>query len=217
MLYAIKIFRHYLPTNKFVFFIDHQALLYLVNKPCLIGHITRWMLILLEFDFTFTIRKGTTHVLANHMSWIPNGEATTRVDDNLLDASLFLIDIVHGWVDEICHYLANGLLIVIPLDKATVQILILSIVPYQLITSRLYKTGKDGIVRRCAREDSTHLGIARGHFSTKTIARKVLKFGLWWPTLFGNAIEFKKRCDPCKRTTKPQKWDRMPLTRNLAS
>ena len=33
MIYVIKKFRHYLLANKFVLFIDHQALLYLVNKP----------------------------------------------------------------------------------------------------------------------------------------------------------------------------------------
>ena len=74
MVYAVKKFRHYLLANKFVFFVDHQALLYLVNKPCMMGRITRWLLILMEFDFTVAVRKGRTHVLADHMSQIPNGE-----------------------------------------------------------------------------------------------------------------------------------------------
>ena len=30
-------------------------------------------------------------------------------------------------------------------------------------------------------------------------------------------MEFTKICDPCQRTTKPQKWDMMPLIRKLAS
>ena len=34
MVYAVKKFCHYLLANKFIFFTDHQALLYLVNKPC---------------------------------------------------------------------------------------------------------------------------------------------------------------------------------------
>ena len=42
MVYAVKKFRHYLLANKFVFFTDHQALLYLVNKPCNTGRIVRW-------------------------------------------------------------------------------------------------------------------------------------------------------------------------------
>ena len=62
MIYAIKKFRHYLLANKFVFFVDHQALLYLVNKPCNTRQIVRWFLILLKFDFEVVVKKGTTHV-----------------------------------------------------------------------------------------------------------------------------------------------------------
>ena len=86
MVYAMKKFRHYLLANKFVFFVDQQALLYLVNKPCIMGRITRWLLILMEFDFTVTVKKGRTHVLADHMLQIPNREKPTGVDDDLLDA-----------------------------------------------------------------------------------------------------------------------------------
>ena len=48
MIYAVKKFRHYLLATQFVFFVDHQALLYLVNKPCATGRIVRWFIILLE-------------------------------------------------------------------------------------------------------------------------------------------------------------------------
>ena len=61
MIYAVKKYRHYLLANKFVFFTDHQALLYLVNKPCNMGRIVQWFLILLEFDFTVVVKKGITH------------------------------------------------------------------------------------------------------------------------------------------------------------
>lgn len=32
--YAIKRFWHHILENKFIFFVDHKALLYLVKKPC---------------------------------------------------------------------------------------------------------------------------------------------------------------------------------------
>ena len=34
MIYVVKKFWHYLLANPFIFYVDHQALLYLVNKPC---------------------------------------------------------------------------------------------------------------------------------------------------------------------------------------
>ena len=66
------------------------------------------MFILLEYGFIVMVRKGT-HILANHMSRIPNGEALVGVEDDFLDTSLFLLEIVLEWAEEIYHYLANGL------------------------------------------------------------------------------------------------------------
>ena len=37
MIYVVKKYRHYLLVNKFVFVTDHEALLYLMKKPCKIG------------------------------------------------------------------------------------------------------------------------------------------------------------------------------------
>ena len=68
MVYAMKNLWHYHLANKFVFFTDHQVLLYLVNKPCNTGRIVRWFIILLEFDFTVVVKKGKTHQRANHLS-----------------------------------------------------------------------------------------------------------------------------------------------------
>jgi hypothetical protein len=39
MIYDIKFFCHYLLGNNFMFFVDHQALIYLVNKPIVTGQI----------------------------------------------------------------------------------------------------------------------------------------------------------------------------------
>ena len=84
MIYAVKNFRHYLLANKFVFFVDHQALMYLVNKPCATGKIVRWFVILLEFDFMVAVKKGSTHQRVDHLSRILTGESPTGVDDDLL-------------------------------------------------------------------------------------------------------------------------------------
>ena len=74
MVYAVKKFWHYLLANKFTFFVDHQSLLYLVNKPCSTRRIARWFLFLLEFDFTVVVKKGSTHIRADHLSRMIHGE-----------------------------------------------------------------------------------------------------------------------------------------------
>ena len=94
MIYTVKKFRHYLLANKFVFFTDHQALLYLVNKPCNTGRIVRWFIILLEFDFTVVVKKGTTHQRDDHLSHLTSGEAPKGIEDDLPDAYLFNIEMI---------------------------------------------------------------------------------------------------------------------------
>jgi hypothetical protein len=51
MVYALHKFRHYLLGNKFKLFVDHMALIYLVNKPHVSNMLARWLLLFLENDF----------------------------------------------------------------------------------------------------------------------------------------------------------------------
>jgi hypothetical protein len=46
MIYVVRKFRHCLLGDSFILLIDHQALLYLTNKPVVIGRIARWLLLL---------------------------------------------------------------------------------------------------------------------------------------------------------------------------
>lgn len=46
MVYAVQKFRHYLLVTPFTSYVDHQALMYLVNKPIIQGRISRWLLLL---------------------------------------------------------------------------------------------------------------------------------------------------------------------------
>ena len=123
MIYAVKKFRHYLLANKFVFFTDHQALLYLVNKPCSTGRIVRWFIILLEFDFTVVVKKGTTHQRADHLSRLMNGDAPVGVEDDLPDAYLFNIEMIPKWSENYVPLLTIGQLN-IPLPIESKQALI---------------------------------------------------------------------------------------------
>ena len=108
MIFAVKKFRHYLLANKFVFNTDHQALLYLVNKPCNTGRIVRWILILLEFDFTVVVKKGVTHQRADHLSRLIMGEGQQGVPDDLPDAYLFNVEMVPQWSKDIVPMLTIG-------------------------------------------------------------------------------------------------------------
>ena len=49
MVFALQNYRRYLLANPFIFYTDHQALKYLVNKPLHYGRIFRWLILFQEF------------------------------------------------------------------------------------------------------------------------------------------------------------------------
>lgn len=61
MIFVIKKFQHYLLGNKFIFFVDHNAFVDLVNYPQLSGQIACWILLLTQFDYTIMYKQGQTH------------------------------------------------------------------------------------------------------------------------------------------------------------
>ena len=108
MIYVVKKFRHYFLAKESVFFVDHQELMYLVNKPFATRRIVWWFVILLEFDFTVAIKKGSTYYRADHISIIMTGESPTRVDDDLPNAALFSIEIAPHWAQTIITFSFYG-------------------------------------------------------------------------------------------------------------
>ena len=55
MVFVLQKYQNYLLDNPFIFYIDHQALKYLVNKPLHHGRIYRWILLFQEFKFEVVV------------------------------------------------------------------------------------------------------------------------------------------------------------------
>jgi len=91
MVFSLHKFKHYLLGNKFVFYVDHMALVYLVNKPQVSRKIARWLLLFLEYDFTVVYKPSRIHVVANALSRLSNSVEPIGVFNQTIDASLFYI------------------------------------------------------------------------------------------------------------------------------
>jgi len=63
MVFALLKFKNDPLGNKFVFYVDHMALVYLVNKPQVSSCIVRRLLLFLEYEFIVVYKSGHTHVL----------------------------------------------------------------------------------------------------------------------------------------------------------
>jgi hypothetical protein len=65
MVYALHKCTHYLLSNQFVFYVDHMAFVYLVNKPQVYSIIARWLLLFWEYAFKIFYKLGRSHLMAN--------------------------------------------------------------------------------------------------------------------------------------------------------
>jgi hypothetical protein len=72
IVYALRKFRHYLLGNKFTFFVDHMALVYLVNKPQVFGRLVKWLLLFLEYDIKIVYKPSRFHLMANALNKLNN-------------------------------------------------------------------------------------------------------------------------------------------------
>jgi hypothetical protein len=58
MVYALHKFKHHLLGKKFIFYVNHMALLHLVKKAQLSRQIARWLLLFLEYNFLVVYNQG---------------------------------------------------------------------------------------------------------------------------------------------------------------
>ena len=132
-------------------------------------------MILLEFDFTMAIKKGSTHQRADHLSRIMTGESPTGVDDDLPDATS-AIETAPRWAQTIVTFLSMG---TISSNKSDTMNIIEDSAPYQLISRQLYRMGVDGVMRLCLDPDEykdilqlVHVSFAGYHYSGLETARR---------------------------------------------
>ena len=135
MVYAVNKFCHYLLDNKFVFYVDHLALQYLVNKPQVSRRLARWLLLFLEFDFKVIYKLGKTHGVADALSRNEGAEPAIGIPDQTTDAQLFSTQ--PDWIHPIIDYLQTR---IFPssMTKEACKRLAYRAIPFQLIQGKLY-------------------------------------------------------------------------------
>ena len=107
MVFSVKKFRHYLVCNPVVFFMDHLAIKYLVNKVKLSGRLTRWILLLEEFDYTVEYKPGRMHLQADHLSRLSEMMGDSPIDDRLVNNNLFVVTAKPEWYAGIVEFLTT--------------------------------------------------------------------------------------------------------------
>jgi len=80
MVYALHKFKHVLLGNKFIFYVDHMALVYLVNKPHVSRKVAKWLLFL-EYEFTVVYKLSKAHVIVDVLSKLPYSSKPLGIPD----------------------------------------------------------------------------------------------------------------------------------------
>jgi hypothetical protein len=72
MVYVLHKFRLFLLGNKFVFYINHMAFVYMVNKPQVSRRIAKWLLLFFKYEFIVIYKPSKIHVVVDVLSKLPN-------------------------------------------------------------------------------------------------------------------------------------------------
>jgi hypothetical protein len=72
VVYALYKFKHYMLGNRFTFYVDHMALVHLINKPQVFGKLVKWFSLFLDYDFKSVYKPSKSHIMAVALSRLPN-------------------------------------------------------------------------------------------------------------------------------------------------
>ena len=107
VVHAIKKYRHYITGYETFIHTDHSKIRYLMNKSITSVGITRWLLLLQEFNITILDRPRKQNIVAHFLSRIQNDNNDTPVEDIFLDEYIFAISTKYPWFVEISNYLTT--------------------------------------------------------------------------------------------------------------
>jgi hypothetical protein len=108
VVYAINKFRNYITGYSTFIHIDHSTIKYLMKKPITNARVTRWLLLLQEFDITIVDRLGKENVVADFLSRLNKNDDNSPVDDSFPDQHLFAVSAHSPWYEGIANYLVAG-------------------------------------------------------------------------------------------------------------
>ena len=79
-----------------------------MNKPITNARVTRWLLLLQEFDITFIDRPIKENVVVDFLSRLTNNIDNSLVEDSFPDEHFFAISVYSPWYADIANYLVVG-------------------------------------------------------------------------------------------------------------
>jgi hypothetical protein len=107
VVHAINKFRHYITVYEFFVHTNHSTIIFLMKIPDTNARVTRWLLLLQEFNITIIDRPRRYNLVADFFSRLIHTGDNTPVDDNFLDTNIFSISTYIPWYVDVANYLVT--------------------------------------------------------------------------------------------------------------
>lgn len=144
-----------------------------MNKAFTSDRITRWLLLMQEFNITIQDRPGKDNQVADFISRLHTPGNPNPILDNFPDEHLFAITVKTPWFVDIANYLSARKLPSQFTKKQKRKIIIKS-PRYRWDNGDLFYSSSDMIIRKCVKEDeileileACHDEPCGGHFADK--------------------------------------------------
>ncbi|GJS36677.1 reverse transcriptase domain-containing protein [Tanacetum coccineum] len=223
VVYAFEKFHSYLVLSKSIVYTDHSAIKYLFDKKDAKPRLMRWILLLQEFDVIIRDKKGAENLAADHLSRhenphqdkFENKEITETFPLETLGSIALHVDSTPSFADFANYHAGN--FIVKGMSSQQKNKFFKDVKHYFWDDPFLFKICADQVIWRCVygKEaldilEACHNGPTGGHHGANLTAKKVFDAGFFWPTIYKDAYELVKNCDPCQHQGKFLQRDEMP-------
>ncbi|CAJ2673127.1 unnamed protein product [Trifolium pratense] len=144
-----------------------------------------------------TKRKGGNKSVIQEILPRPSIEKPSKVVD------INVIGDKDCWMTPMYNFLEHGTL---PDDQKQAAVIRRRACSYVILEGKLYRRGFSIPLLKCVDEDTAdyilrevHEGINAQHLGGRSLARKALRAGYYWPTMQQDAKDHVKKCDKCQR------------------
>ena len=108
IVYAIDKFKHYITGYSTFLQTDDSTIKYLMNKPITNARVTRWLLILQEFDISIVDRLTEENVVVEFISQLTHNDDNLLGEESFPDKHLFAVSGYSQWYTNIANYFDAG-------------------------------------------------------------------------------------------------------------
>jgi hypothetical protein len=160
------------------------------------GWVTRWLLLLQEFDITIKDRPERENLVVDFLSRIPKTYDSLTVEDQFPYEHLFVVTTKPPWYANVENYRAAGRLPTHP-SSSERKLIVQHNARFTWIIGYLFHIGADLQICRCVRDDEIYdilkVGLDEpcgGNFADRGTGHKILQMGYYWSYIFKDAKEY---------------------------